>query len=382
MALTVASKIHDHAGVKRSTQATITFDAAYPIGGESLTAGNMGLSSLERMEIMPVEGYGFEYDYTNEMIKVFEYKSAPPIVYDEQHTIAAHAITLTYPAAAIINIAGAAQSQMLIEPSDTMTTSECQLSAAMSEGVCPTINFHASTSGVIKVTYITQAFVDVWDNRVASGAFATTSEVADLDDTICFIESCVAYDATGDVKTSLNKFVMSGDTPTTGECEVDWSDSGTTPAGDTTLTFAAADAVANILLTYVSLPASGFLKDRFLEIEDVTIGSNVGTSKYPILFPAFCNQLPDFDASAEEDTHYLQMPEGDAIGAVGEWRIDWHLLATLAGNQIAIENSTSDAVALTYVYGLASELPGNLKSECVSGTDLSSLTIKVNAVGR
>jgi len=382
MSLTISNKIHQLDGNKRATQATLTFDSSYAYGGESLTPGNLGLSSMERLEINPVSGYSFEYDATNEKLKVYEPYVVPLIVHDEQQTIASNAITLDYPAAAILSIAGATQSQMLIEPSDTLAANECQLAAAMSEGVCPTINFHASTSGVIKVTYITQAWKEVWDNRVASADFSTTTHVADLDDTICFIESCLALDTSGAVVNSLNKFVRGGDAADAGECEVDWSDSGATTAGDTTLTFNATDAVTDIKLTYIKLPATGFLKQRFIEDEDLTIASNVGASKYPILFPALCNQIPDYTAANERDPHYLQMPEGDAVGTAQEFRIDWHLTKTLAGNQIALQDGSSDAVSLSYVYGVPSEVPRNLRREVTSGTDLSSLEIKINSVGR
>ena len=364
---------------KRIHFADLAFDSAYLFGGESLTPGMLALSSLDSLIINPVKGFSFEHDRSNQKLKAF--KAAPPIVIEEQHTIASNAITLNYPAAAILQIATATQSQMLIEPSDTLAANECQLAAAMAEGVRPTINFHASTSGAVKVTYITQAWKEVWENRVASADFATASHVADIGDTICFIESCCALATGGTVVNSLNKFLRGGDAADAGECEVDWSDSGAGTAGDTTLTFNATDAVTDIVITYIKLPASGFLKERFLEDEDLTMTSGVGASVYPILFQALCNQIPDYTAAGERAPHHLMMPEGDALGTAQEIRIDWHLVKTLAGTQIIANDTTSDAVSLSYVYGLPSEIDV-VPLEVKNGEDLSALTgIKVQAIG-
>jgi len=381
MALTVSNIERTMLSTKRMNLAQIAFDSSYAYGGEALTPSNLSLTAIDQVTINPIKGYSFEYDYTNEKLKVF--KDAPPIVYEEIHTIASNAITLDYPAAAILQISSATQSQMLVEASDTPAANECNLAAAMAAGVRPTINFHASTSGAIKVTYITQAWKEVWDNRVAAADFATTTHVADLDDTICFIESILTLDTSAAVVSSFSMFVRGGDAATAGECEVDWTDSGAATASDTTLTFAAADAVTDIKLTYIKLPTSGFLKNRFLEDEDLTIGSNVGASKYPILFQGVCNQLPDYTAANERDAHHLMMAEGDALGTGQECRIDWHLTKTLAGNQVALEDSSSDAVSLTYVYGVAHEIPNLVPLELVDGEDLSVLTgVRVQVIGR
>jgi len=252
----------------------------------------------------------------------------------------------------------------------------------MAEGVCPTIDFHASTTGIVKVTYITQAWTEVWENRVASGEFTTTSHVADLDDTICFVESCVALDTGAAVVNSRNLFVRGGDAADTGECEIDYSDGAAGVAGDTTLTFNAGDAVTDIVITYIKLPASGFLFERFIEDEDVTIGTEEGASKYPLLFPALCNQTPDYTGANERDPHTLQMPEGDALATSLEFRIGWHLIKTLAGTRVYVEDASSDAISLSYVYGLIEEIPVAPRMEVVSGVDLSALEIRVNGVGR
>ncbi len=52
MALTVAVGEHYSVGNKRGVRGTIGFDAAYPSGGETLTANNIGLGVIDSIEFM------------------------------------------------------------------------------------------------------------------------------------------------------------------------------------------------------------------------------------------------------------------------------------------------------------------------------------------
>jgi len=49
----------------------ITFDSSYPVGGESLTASDLGLNVVQFANATPQTGYVFEYDYTNSKLQVF-----------------------------------------------------------------------------------------------------------------------------------------------------------------------------------------------------------------------------------------------------------------------------------------------------------------------
>jgi len=42
----------------------VAFDSSYPTGGESLTAANLDLDSIELVLAPPSGGYVFQYDYT------------------------------------------------------------------------------------------------------------------------------------------------------------------------------------------------------------------------------------------------------------------------------------------------------------------------------
>jgi hypothetical protein len=59
------------------------------------------------------------------------------------------------------------------------------------------------------------------------------------------------------------------------------------------------------------------------------------------------------------------------------------LIKTLAGHQIRTNDTTSDALSLTYVKGIPSEIPGLVPLEAPNAKDLSGLTnVTVIAIGR
>lgn len=66
-------------GSKRAVSGTLTFDASYPTGGESLTPANIGLGVIERITFNHGEdGYVFKYDYTNKKVMVFQTGTITP----------------------------------------------------------------------------------------------------------------------------------------------------------------------------------------------------------------------------------------------------------------------------------------------------------------
>lgn len=58
-------------GDKVARIARLTMDTDYATGGYSLTAANLGLSSIDQAIIPPASGFVFEYDYTNAKVKAF-----------------------------------------------------------------------------------------------------------------------------------------------------------------------------------------------------------------------------------------------------------------------------------------------------------------------
>ena len=377
MALTITNKINGVFGNKRVTFANIAFDSSYAFGGETLVAGSLGLSAIGRVEIMPQAGLSFEYDYTNEKLKAFA--PAPPMVIEEKHTIAAATITLDYPVAALLNITSASVHQALIDPSATLAASECQLSAAITAGARSSITFEASTTGVVYVTYITQAWKDIWDNRTASEVAATANHVATLANNAVFIESVHGSHATSDL--NIFEAIRGGDTAATGEMEVDFTDASA--SSDTTLTFVNTDAITGVKATYIAAPASGYIIDRFTEDENVAITSGAGNTAFPILCPSLYGQIPDYTGGGERDSHPAMMLAQDALGTANECYIDWYTRATAAGTPVKVNDTSSDAVSMSYLKGRIEEIPGVVPLEVKNAADLSHLTgIKVMVYGR
>lgn len=58
-------------GHRYRVSGTIAFDSSYPVGGETLTPNDFGLSSIEDILVSNRNGYSFEFDKTNTKLKVF-----------------------------------------------------------------------------------------------------------------------------------------------------------------------------------------------------------------------------------------------------------------------------------------------------------------------
>jgi hypothetical protein len=368
----------------------ITFSGTYSEGGEDISEplGQWGVGVQAAFldgappHLMPV------VDLATEKIKLFGL--APAIVREEPHLIPAtpFVITLDYPAAAILNVASATAHYPMIEASDTLASGEVQLATALAEGVRSTLKFNtAQAAQTVYVTYITQAWREVWENRHAAADFTTATHVASLGVVACLIESCMSKATGGTVVASTQKYVRGGDAAAAAaECEVDLTDSGATPANTTTLTFYATDAVLTGKVTYIELPASGFLFNRFLEDFDNTMAAGVSAANcpaFPVLFHTLAGQLPDYTAANERDPHISQMTMADALGTGGEFKVNYYSRpGTGITGQIGTNDATSDAVSLTYIYGVPDEIPGIVPLELRAGTSLTGLTARLLVIGR
>jgi hypothetical protein len=318
-------------------------------------------------------------DLTAQTLKLFGL--APAIVHAEPHTIADHAVTLNHPTAAILNICSATACIHLVEPSATLGTGECQLAAAVEEGAPATLTMATALSGVVYVSYITQAWREVWDNRVASEALATASHVATLDNVAVFVESLLAVGTTG---SNRPKVIEAGDAAATGECEVDQTDAGADNL--TTLTFAAADAILSVKCTYIKLPASGFLYERFKEAAAVTMSGGKSAAlnpALPVLFHSFCGQLPDSHAAGQRAPHTEQMLMDDALGSSAEFNVKYFQRpGTGITGHVATNDATTDTVTLSHVWGTPDEIPGIVPLELAEGTSIAGLSGRLLVIGR
>ena len=363
---------------------SIASDGTITTGGEALTTITNDFGYLVDMHLTldpESSGQGLVPAYNRSTGKLQFFAPAPLIVHNEEHTIASNAITLNYPAALIMNMATAGQHQIMVDVSATMGSNQAQLANAMTLGVCPTIDFHASTSGVVKVTYITQAWTDIWENRVTE-TLTTASEVASSLYVYIGLESLHGSHASTDL-TNFG-YLRGGDVADTTECEIDLTDSGNSNL--TTFTFKNTDTITAAIPTGIKLPASGFLNERFLEDQDNTLASGVSAAlnpTYPILFHTLCGQLPDYTAANERPPHTLQMPAFDALGTSLEFYINYPVRPGVGiTSQILLQDTSSDAVSLSYVYGTPDEIPNQRLLEVPNGVDLSNVKVYFTANGR
>lgn len=82
------------------------FSGAYPFGGDGLnTEELLGIHNPDIVMVEPANGYRFQFDKANKKVKAFT--RAPLIAYDEHHVLDAdYQLTLKYPAAWLMNVAG------------------------------------------------------------------------------------------------------------------------------------------------------------------------------------------------------------------------------------------------------------------------------------
>ncbi len=77
MGLTLANLEYISLNNARMRTVRATFDSSYALGGESLTAGDLGLDEIYTVTPSPASGYSFEYDYTNSKLKALQPGNGP-----------------------------------------------------------------------------------------------------------------------------------------------------------------------------------------------------------------------------------------------------------------------------------------------------------------
>jgi len=370
-------------GKLRMSRGSLAFgDGAltYPYGGIPMPAiGKFGMNKeVSEMNITDASGagYGFRYDQSNHKLKLFT--QAPPVVYEEKHTAVAYTITLDYPAAFIINVAKSGQG-MAWEKTATaygsLTANAFCLTAAMSEGVRTQITTAGETD-VVYVTYITQAWRDIWDNVIQEEAVTAADGNVNL--------------------TSGNKMLMFGYcySPTATAVSlipVDNAEAASVAAGEVGIKFNsataqvrfnAAEATDACVITYVKRPTSGFLHDRAVAEEDATNTTGINTLDKVCLAWG----ISGFVLANGQDSKRLITQYEDP--ATGEANINWGAIGGAAADAapsdlftIALDDDHSVTCA-SYLYGYPWEIPGVVPLELKNGSILQETTIRFMAWGR
>jgi len=373
--LTVTNEVMSVWGNKRVVMFDIAFDTSYAYGGESLTKASRRMAAVDQVIVLPKGGYTFEYDETNELVKVFA--PAPAIVYEEQQTMdsGTSTVTLNYPAAYIMAVAQANANLAITDTDATLATGQCKPTADFTAGARGGLTFHSAQSGLVYVTYVTQAWKEVWDNLIQGEAVTVTSNIGTLANLAVAIQS-IRSTAT----TATNAILMldKDDTAATLEAELDWTDgSGTT----TSATFLNTDIVTAAVISYVKKPSSGFIYNNFVEEETATLTAvgegNLQHLQYPVLMWSYAGQVP-----INAQTTQGLVNERGTVGS-GEAYMFWADGSGVTLSGAAITNQGTAVTTATYVKGRSQDIPFLVPLEVRNAQDISALTgVQVIMIGR
>lgn len=224
----------------------------------------------------------------------------------------------------------------------------------------------------VKVTYITQAWKDVWDNLVQDEAVTLATGANSLDNKILALMYVDQTTATAAALTPVDE----DDTAASGEVEVAFN-----VAADQ-LTVNAAQNGKAAKVTYIKVPSSGFLKDRLVHNEAATkTGEDpyVNTFDLPILLWGYAGCAPVNGGTTQVLIDFASTPEA------GEAVIDWFnpgirgAGAIAAGTPIGLKSDVTLTGA--YIWGRESEIPGRQDLEVPDGALLDIDTIRFFVIG-
>lgn len=353
MALTVTFVDLGVFGNKRIAHANLAFDSSYAYGGEEFTSTvktQLGLANIDYVLAEPTKGVNFEYDYSNNKLKA--YLAAPAIVYDEKQTAVNNLVTLDYPAAFIVNVAKAGVNQAMRSVGASLGGDECALTALMEYGVRTRITTHGATDTIF-VTYITQAWLDVWTNLVQEEVITLATGANNI------ANAMLAFMYADQITAPVTKLVPIDQDDAVATGEIDLLLGNATGA----LTVHADQNAKTIKLTYLKKPSGGFLADRaFTNATMLESGTGVNTLPlYPLLLWGYAGYAPIFEATTSTLINMVDTPgAGEA-----------NFTKTTSVLQFGNDNAAGTAAG---VWGFPHEIPGLVPLEVRNGTDLSGLT--------
>ena len=402
-AVTVSEVIDEVWGGHKIQWFNVAFDSSYAAGGEAITKASRRFSTLDKVIIIPKDGYIFEYDLTNE--KLLAFAPAPPVVVDEQHTITNNQFTLNYPAAYImaasLGSTGAVSGVSIYYSGASVDNSSIAATSTFAWGTRPTFNVGTDLSGTIYVTYVTQAWKDVWDNRVEN-----ESQTANADYSVNTASTALAIEnvavITGTTTFKAYRLQAAADYLWDSAVSIDFTQGS---GNSTHIGFEAGHAPTTVYITYIQRPADGFLVNRWREAEvaqedeDGTGLSYAWFDYGPMLLWGYAGQVPSGyttvgrSASWREPkwlTNFKNTSFGGNLPPT-EAYLDFFTAGTeIAGEYgsriftgATLSSESSSGAVGTYIYGLMSEIPGMVPLEVPNGTDLSDISgVQVIMIGR
>ena len=359
-------------GNKKRNVLDLTFDNSYPDNGESLTARQMGLHRVDDVLVQPQQGFWFNYDRTNSLLRAF--KLGPVLLTEPSGTIVAGATyTLRnlpgYILAVRVTAGGVTGAFRVIPTGETPATTEVAMN--WTTGVMTFLGTDAVTAltvlyiprGVPGFTTALLVIDEIVDVTTDSGNLAARAAA------IC----CVWDDSNNNPLT----IVPVGEAPGAGACAIDINN-----GGNTTITVNAAGTTDSLKVTYLRFAANPLTVGLgFRDQTDWIVASNTvgpGTDQAwdvnGLVLPGFGQVIVGETAAAANLQALLVDPAGVVAANVAVYDPSRN---TLSLNGADAYNSVE--IPLLY---LSHEMAGGIMQEVENGADLSALVnIRGEALG-
>jgi len=380
----------------------LTFDSSYAYDGEALTKASRGFSKLDKVIVFGKGNYQFEYDMTNEKVKVFG--PAPPIVYEEQHSADLDGqFTLDYPAAFIVSVvrSGGTAYPVIYSGTTTLGTDTSCLPNGIDDGTRTGVSAYTPSTTYF-VTYATQAWQDLYklyvENELLTGAGVTRHTISG--NTIFGLQS-VKFGGAVSGCTPIDW----ADTAAAGEFGVDFGDyvaAGHSGATQAVCKIATGDEA--VYMTYLkSPPVNSWLENHYIRDEDSTSGTSTVLLDRPLLLwlnsgYAVDNGNASLQIVLQDQPVFYKgdlLATGDnGVSGVSEIKPAWgfrgsapdltSLAQELTDEQVWQVHEGSVAIEhATYLFGHPWEIPNLVPLEIKNTTDLSGLNgVRVIMIGR
>lgn len=385
MGLTVGSLTKDSAGSLRLYTGTITFDSSYPAGGESLVPADLGLHAIRSLDVDPVSGYAFTYNYTTQ--KVLAYTASgytpsnannmvAPLIVEEAVTVASNTGTLSRVPGYIIAVevtAGSVTGAFRVIPvGKTPTTT--MVAVDLTTGVMTFLAADAVTAA--RVTYIPLGVGPfISSNRVVDESHALASAGRNLANQAALIQ--YVWNNTASAANRLPAIQPVGEAPGANQIAIDLINTN-----DTTITCNAAQNTDAGLVTYWK--KSAFTAAHgFTDQGDITVTSDAVVIPEALdlsgtFVPCFGNVVVGETGAAANKQAVLLGPSGSVAANVGVY--------DPAKSTISLANGDGyGTLELAYLVLNPAILPplniASAATEVYAGTNLSTVVARFRAWG-
>jgi len=351
-------------GNKRLVTLDTAFDSSYPRGGESLTAADLGLDSIDMVMVAPVDGYTFEYDYTNSLLKA--YNVQPMLIVEEVVTVASNTGTLAqlplYITCMEVTAGSTTGAFRVIPTGETPLTTECAVT--FTSGVLTFVSGDAVTS--VRVTYIPQhdhgplAATALTIDEVFT-ASATPVEIANRAIAVQYV-----WNNTNNVLCSLEPV---GETPSATNTAVVDIVNGTPATAIDTIVGDNGDSMLITYLEYAAWPAECSIGDADLTLsgsDPEQYSFNIAGGYNGIVVPGLgCVQVGETGAAGN-----INLPMGGPSDTVAAGQAQWNPLQ----NQVLNQEGTAVATLAMPFFVLDPHILGIRPSEVPAARDMSAVT--------